>query len=56
MRVGEKYGLGDIYNEDGSLILKEGEEILLTDDNIICRAFKWKIYDSWKITFNRNLG
>ena len=35
MRVGEKDGLGEIYNEDGSLILKEDEKVIVQDVNFI---------------------
>ncbi len=35
MRVGDKDGFGEIYNEDGSLVLKDGEEILVTEVNFI---------------------
>ncbi|UCH88430.1 MAG: hypothetical protein JSV49_09220 [Thermoplasmata archaeon] len=35
MRVGDKDGLDDIYNEDGELILKEDEEVIVKEENIV---------------------
>jgi hypothetical protein len=35
MRVGEKDGLGEVYKEDGSLILNEDEKIITTDENFM---------------------
>lgn len=35
MRVGDKDGFGEIYSEDGSLILRDNEEVLVKDEGII---------------------
>ncbi len=35
MQIGDKDGLNTIYEEDGTLILKEGEEILVQEEQLV---------------------
>jgi hypothetical protein len=35
MRVGDKDGIDDIYDENGELVLKEDEQLLVKEDNVV---------------------